>query len=112
MLNDEFRERFVEFCMGIQGVKMTYDPFFKKIFHAEIYPERLSKFLSEIPGHPLEVKRMLPNERQRITDMGALMIMDVLVEFATGELADVEIQKIGYLFPGQRASCYSSDTVM
>ncbi len=91
---------------------MTYDPFFKKIFHAEIYPERLSKFLSEIPGHPLEVKRMLPNERQRITDMGALMIMDVLVEFATGELADVEIQKIGYLFPGQRASCYSSDTVM
>lgn len=55
---------------------------------------------------------MLPNERQRITDVGSLMIMDVLVEFETGELADVEIQKIGCRFPGQRASCYSSDMVM
>ena len=111
-LDEEFQERFVEFCMGVRGVKMTYDPFFKKLFNAEIYPERLSRFLSEILGHPLEVKRMLPNERQRITDMGSLMILDVLVEFGTGELADVEIQKIGYLFPGQRASCYSSDMVM
>ena len=111
-LSKEFQERFVEFCMGVRGVKMTYDPFFKKIFNAEIYPERLSRFLTEILGHPLEVKRMLPNERQRITDMGSLMILDVLVEFATGELADVEIQKIGYQFPGQRASCYSSDMVM
>ena len=111
-LDEEFQERFVEFCMGVRGVKMTYDPFFKKLFNAEIYPERLSRFLSEILGHPLEVKRLLPNERQRITDTGSLMILDVLVEFATGELADVEIQKIGYLFPGQRASCYSSDMVM
>lgn len=111
-LDEEFQERFVEFCMGVRGVKMTCDPFFKKFFNAEIYPERLSRFLSEILGHPLEVKRMLPNERQRITDMGSLMILDVLVEFATGELADVEIQKIGYRFPGQRASCYSSDMVM
>ncbi len=111
-LDKEFQERFVEFCMGIRGVKMTYDPFFKKIFNAEIYPERLSKFLTEILGHPLEVKRMLPNERQRITDMGSLMILDILVEFETGELADVEIQKIGYLFPGQRTSCYTADMVM
>ncbi len=60
---------------------------------------------------PIIVKK-IPNEHQRITDVGSLMIMDVLVEFETGELADVEIQKIGYRFPGQRASRYSSDMVM
>ena len=59
-----------------------------------------------------EEKRVLLNERQRITDVGSLMILDVLVEFATRELVDVEIQKIDYRFPGQRASCYSSDMVM
>ena len=40
------------------------------------------------------------------------MIMDILVEFENGEMGNVEIQKIGYLFPGQRATCYSSDMVM
>ena len=49
-LSKEFQERFVEFCMGVRGVKMTYNPFFKKIFNAEIYPERLSRFLTEILG--------------------------------------------------------------
>ncbi len=91
---------------------MTYDPFFIKIFDAEIHPKRLSKFLSKILGRRLKIKRMLPNEHKRITDRGSLLIMDILVEFETGELADVEIQKVGYLFPGQRASCYSSDMVM
>ncbi len=111
-LRPEFQERFIQFCMGVRGVQMTYDPFFIKIFDAEIHPERLSKFLSKILGRRLKIKRMLPNEHKRITDRGSLLIMDILVEFETGELADVEIQKVGYLFPGPRASCYSSDMVM
>ena len=111
-LRPEFQERFTQFCMGVRGVQMTYDPFFIKIFDAEIHPKRLSKFLSKILGRRLKIKRMLPNEHKRITDRGSLLIMDILVEFETGELADVEIQKVGYLFPGQRASCYSSDMVM
>ncbi len=110
--NADFKERFIEFCMGVRGVQMTYDPFFKYIFDAEAHPERLSDLLSQIIGRPLTVKRMLPNEHRRITEKGSLLIMDILVEFETGELADVEIQKIGYRFPGQRASCYASDMVM
>lgn len=108
----QFRNEFLEFMMGVRGVKMTYDPFFKHIFNPEVYPERLSDLLSLIVGKPLKVKRELPKEHSRITEKGSLMIMDILVEFENGEMGNVEIQKIGYLFPGQRATCYSSDMVM
>ena len=47
-LRPEFQERFIQFCMGVRGVQMTYDPFFIKIFDAEIHPERLSRLLSEV----------------------------------------------------------------
>ena len=30
-LDEEFREKLIEFCMGVRGVKMTYDSFFKHI---------------------------------------------------------------------------------
>lgn len=111
-LNENFKEQFIQFCMGVRGVQMTYDPFFKKIFDAEVHPERLSSLLSEILGKNLRIRRMLPSDHRRITEKGSLLIMDMLVEFDNGELADVEIQKVGYLFPGQRASCYSADMVM
>ena len=40
------------------------------------------------------------------------MVMDLLVRLASGALVNIEIQRIGYLFPGQRCACYSSDLVM
>ena len=109
---EKFRNEFLEFMMGVRGVKMTYDPFFKHIFNPEVHPERLSELLSLIVGKPLKVKRELPKEHSRITEKGSLMVMDILVEFENGEMGNVEIQKIGYLFPGERATCYSSDMVM
>ena len=42
----------------------------------------------------------------------ALLIMDILVQLADGSLANVEVQKIPYLFPAQRMSCYSADLVL
>lgn len=111
-LKKEYQEQFIEFCMGVRGIKMTYDNFFKYIFNAEAHPERLSKMLSAVIGRSLKVKRALPVEHMRITEKGSLLILDIIVEFDTGELADVEIQKIGYLFPGQRATCYSADMLM
>lgn len=111
-LKPEFQEDFIEFCMGVRGMKMTYDTFFKYIFDAEVYPERLSAFLSEIIGRPLKIKRALGNQHRRISEKASLVILDLIVEFTTGELADVEIQKFGYLFPGERASCYAADMMM
>ena len=109
---EAYRNEFLEFMMGVRGLKMTYDPFFKHIFNPEVHPERLSELLSLIVGKPLKVKRELPKEHSRITEKGALMIMDILVEFESGEMGNVEIQKIGYLFPGERAACYASDMIM
>ena len=111
-LNKDFQERFIEFCMGIRGVMMTYDSFFQRILDVEAHPERLSELVSQIVGKRLKVKRALPKEHRRISEKGSLLIMDILAETEEGDLVDVEIQKVGYLFPGQRASCYSADMVM
>ena len=111
-MKKEFQEQFLEFCMGVRGIKMTYDTFFKHIFDAEVHPERLSDLLSQIIGETVVVKAVLPKEHRRITEKGSLLILDMIVEMESGELADVEIQKVGYFFPGQRAACYSSDMVM
>ena len=38
--------------------------------------------------------------------------MDIIVELEDGSLANVEIQKLPYLFPGERSACYSSDLIL
>ena len=38
--------------------------------------------------------------------------MDIGVELMDGRLANVEIQRIGYLFPGERCACYSADLLL
>ncbi len=38
--------------------------------------------------------------------------MDIVVELENGSIANVEIQKISYLFPAQRMSCYSADLLL
>ena len=108
----KWQERFLNFCTGKGGLPITYDPFFKKIFDPEIHPERLSRLLSLVLGQELKVHRALPNEGTRILDEGSLVIMDIVVEMGDGSIADVEIQKIPYLFPGERAACYSADLLM
>lgn len=111
-LTEEMRQKFIDFCIGLKGLPLTYDPFFKKIFNPEIHPERLSRLLTAFIGEKVKVKRILQNEGTRILEEGSLLIMDIVVELEDGSIADVEIQKIPYLFPGERAACYSSDLVM
>ena len=38
--------------------------------------------------------------------------MDILVRFDDGSYCNVEVQKIGYAFPGERCACYSSDLLL
>lgn len=72
--------------MGVRGVKMTYDSFFKYIFDAEVHPERLGDFLSAVLGRSLKVKRALRNEHRKISEKGSLILTDIIVEFESGEL--------------------------
>ena len=89
--------------MGNQGIKITYDSVFKYIFNPEAKPERLSDLLSEIIGEKVRVKQVLPGESREIFDGSSLVILDILVELESGAQADVEMQKVGNLFPGQRS---------
>ena len=111
-LTEKLQEELMSFAMGNCGLKISYDPFFKMVFNPEIHRERLSRMLSCIMGQRVIVKRALPNESNRITAEDSLLIMDVLTELESGELVNVEIQKIGYAFPGERAACYSSDLLL
>lgn len=109
---EELQEELIAFCMGNWGLKITYDPFFKYIFNPELKPERLSEFLSLVLNEEVEVVAVLPGESNRISDAGSLLITDILVKLSSGAYANVEIQKIGYTFPGQRCACYSADLLM
>ena len=106
---EELQEELIAFCMGNWGLKITYDPFFKYIFNPEFRPERLTEFLTLVLNENVEVVDVLPNESNRMTEAGSMLITDILVRLKSGSYANVEIHKIGYTFPGQRCACYSSD---
>lgn len=78
-LNPEWQQRFLDFCQGKKSLPLTYDPFFKRIFHPDIHPDRLSRLISSILGMSVKVLRLLPNE-DSIIDGGTLLIMDLLGE--------------------------------
>ena len=60
----------------------------------------------------VKIKQLLPNDTTRIADEAALLVTDIIVELEDGSIANVEIQKIGYHFPGQRSACYSADMLL
>ncbi len=111
-LNTEQQEALIQFCMGNRGLKITYDPFFQKIFNPETHPDRLNRLLSSILKQPAKVIKILPREGIRLSENASLIIMDILVELDDGSLINVEIQKYGYLFPMQRSFCYGADLLV
>ena len=110
--DEEQQEEFLDYCTGVKGVKVLYDAFFKEIMNPENTPERLNEVLSLLLGQSVTIKRVLPGDSTRLADEQSLLIMDILVELADTSLANVEVQKIGYSFPGQRSACYSSDLLL
>ena len=106
------QEEFLDFCTGTKGVKMLYDSFFKEIMNPEYTPERLNELLSLLIGQNVKVLKALPNDSTRIADETTLVIMDIVVELEDGSLSNIEVQKLGYAFPGQRSACYSSDLLL
>ncbi len=106
------RREILDFCSGAKGMKVLYDTFFKEVLNPEYHPERLNDLLSEILGHKVIIKSVLPVDSTRLGDETSLVTMDIVAELETGELINIEMQKIGYDFPGQRSSCYSSDLLL
>lgn len=108
----EQQEEFLMLCTGVRGIKLVYDGFFKEIMNPEYAPERMNDFLSQLLKRTVKVLSVLPTESVRLADETSLVMMDIVVELEDGSIANVEMQKIGYLFPGQRSACYSADLLL
>lgn len=110
--SEEEQNTFLDFCTGVKGMKMLYDGFFKELMSPELHPERLEWFLSLLLGEKVEIYQILQNDSTRLADESALLITDIVVRLADKRMVNVEIQRIGYMFPGQRLACYSSDMLL
>lgn len=89
-----------------------YDGFCKEVLNPEYDPTRLESFLTVMLNRHVRIVKILPNDSTRITDESSLLVTDIIVELDDGSLANVEIQKIGYFFPGERCACYSADMLL
>ena len=110
--NDQQQKEFLDCCTGAKGVRILYDAFFKEVMNPETAPERLEELLSLILRQRIKILKVLPNDSTRIADENSLVIMDIVIELEDHSIANVEVQKLGYKFPGERAACYSSDLLL
>lgn len=110
-LSPTWKQDFLDFCRGKKSLPLTYDPFFKQIFHPDIHPDRLSRLISSFLGIEMKVVDILPTS-DSILNGNIMFIMDILARLEDGSYVDVEIQKSPYPFPAERISCYISDLIM
>ena len=108
----ERQKEFLDFCTEVRGVKPLYDSFFKEVMNPEYAPERLEELLSVLLNRKVKIRQILANDSTRIADESVLLITDIIVELEDGSIANVEVQKVGYHFPGQRSVCYSADMLL
>ena len=108
------RQEFINFCTGKQGLKITYDTVFRKIFNPETKQgiHRLEGLLSSILNRSVRIIRIMPREGTQMTETASFVVMDILVQLDDNSFANVEMQKIGYNFPLARADCYVADIIM
>lgn len=118
-LNDIFygwkqddRKEFLDFCTGVKGVKIMYDFMIKEILNPESTPERVNELLSLLLNQEVKIVDILPNDGTRLADESSLLVTDMVVQLEDGRIANLEIQKIGYYFPGERSACYSADLLL
>ena len=101
------RQEFLDFCCGNRGVRVLYDSYFKYVFDPDVEAAALSRMISVLIGLDVKLVQILPNESHLGADY-TLVIMDIIVEASDGSIVNVEVQKIGYNFPGECASTNGS----
>ena len=108
----ENQDRFVEICTGNRGLRILYDVYFQEIFNPDTNKKRIAELLSVILEVKVESVEYLRRESSLIYENQSLLILDIVVKLEDGSIVNVEMQKVGYKFPGERACCYSSDLVL
>ena len=84
-LTGELKERMIDFLCGTATLPLTYDPFFKKLFNPDIYPERLENFISSVLKKKIKIKCVLSQEDSQLQG-ATLLIIDIIVELEDGSL--------------------------
>ena len=69
-LSQGLKEEFLHFCMGVNGMRITYDPMFKFVFDPGTKPERLEEFISLCLGEEVKDSPGDPNGSGRLTEAG------------------------------------------
>ena len=111
-LSEKDQEDILGFIQGVKGLPILYDGFYKYTFDPERNPHRLEDFLSQLFGEKVVIEEVLSKEGNKLAEEGSLVVMDIIVRLSDGSIVDVEMQKHGYLFTGERSSCYLSDMIM
>ena len=109
---EENQNEFLDFCTGVKGIKIMYDFMIKEILNPENTLERVNELLTLLLGQRVRIVDVLPNDGTRLADESTLLITDMVVQLEDGSIANLEIQKIGYYFPGERSACYSADLLL
>ena len=111
-LSQEQQEQILGFVQGNTGLPILYDGFYKYVFDPETHPERLEDFLSNLLGQEVKIQEVLTRDGVRLSDAGTMVVMDIVVQLSDGRVVDVEMQKYGCYFTGERSSCYMADMIM
>ncbi len=59
-----WQQRLMGIFNGTRTMPLTYDAFFKKIFHPDVHPERLSRLLSSLLGQEVEEEQLKEQYQQ------------------------------------------------
>lgn len=108
----KYQAELLQFLTGQDCLKITYDTFFCQIFDPHLHPERLESLISAILGQSIRIVEVLQRDGKRLSGDSSLVIMDIVAQLDDGSYLDVELQKIGYAFPGERTCCYASDLIL
>lgn len=109
---NEYQEIILAFLQGQRSLVISYDNFFKKIFDVDAKRKRVESLISSLLEKEIHIEHVLPNEGIRMNEKASFVIMDVICRDVEGSIINVEMQKVGYNFPGERAACYNADMIM
>lgn len=96
-LKGELKERMIDFLCGTATLPLTYDPFFKKLFNPDIYPERLENFISSVLKKKVKIKCVLSQEDSQLQG-ATLLILDIIVDWRMVPLQMLKFRKYRIFF--------------
>ena len=110
-LSDSAKIAIIEIDSGKRVPDILNDAMFKGVFDPDSKPEWIARLISSVLGQKVTVIRSLEGTGKKPSIFSKGIILDVVVEFEDGTIADVEIQRKGIRMPPKRGAMYSGELV-